>query len=70
MNVTMLYMLGIKNFVIKVNSIGDTLSRENYKKQKYKKLLQYIFVVFNKISCFESKNIKCQNFRTKLSKND
>ena len=33
MNVTMLYMLGIKNFVIKVNSIGDTLSRENYKKE-------------------------------------
>ena len=33
MNVTILYMLGIKNFVIKVNSIGDTLSRENYKKE-------------------------------------
>lgn len=33
MNTTMLYMLGIKNFVIKLNSIGDTLSRENYKKE-------------------------------------
>jgi len=33
MNSTMLYMLGIKNFVIKINTIGDTLSRENYKKE-------------------------------------
>ena len=27
----MLYMLGIKDFVVKINTIGDTQSRENYK---------------------------------------
>ena len=33
MNTSMLYMMGIKKFVIKVNTIGDTQSRENYKKE-------------------------------------
>ena len=31
MNTSMLYMLGIKDFVVKINTIGDTQSRENYK---------------------------------------